>query len=233
MINEAIILSGGVGSRLQGYTFEQYPKGLAMVNDKPLLYWCIRWLSKSGVNKIILATGYLSEKIEEYFGSSISIDDKKIEIIHSVEKEKLGSGGAVKLASKYIEGDHCFIMNGDVLTDIPASEMIKQHFDEDVDATMLLVNLKSRFGIVEVEKKIITKFVEKPVLPLYIHAGIDIVRSKTLSRFPDKGQMEDTIFVELANEKRFGAYFAKKGYFWDALDTPKELKDANKKWTYT
>ncbi len=232
MIEEAIILSGGVGSRMQGATMSKYPKGLAMVNDKPLLYWCIKWLGDNGVSKVILALGHLAENIIEYFGEHIEIGGKKIEILYSIEKEKLGSGGAVKLASQYITGDNCFIMNGDLLTDIPGDKMISQHLEEDVDGTMLLVKLRSRFGVVEVDNKLISKFVEKPMLPVFIHAGIDIVKSEILKEFPDKGQMEDTIFVEMANRGSFGAVHAEDGYFWEAVDTPKELKEANKNWKY-
>lgn len=223
-------MSGGVGSRLQGVTQNRYPKALAMVKDKSLTYWCIKWLSDVGVNRVILATGFLSEIIEEELGNKLIVGDKEIELVYSVEKEKLGSGGAVKLATQYIKGDHCFVMNGDVLTNIPGKPMLEQYMQSNMLASMLLVKLKSRFGVVESENNIITKFVEKPTLPVFIHSGIDLISREIFARFPDKGQMEDTIFVELAEEGKFGAYHAPDGYFWEAVDTPKELKTANEKW---
>ena len=227
---EAIILSGGVGSRLQGATMNKFPKGLAKVKNKSLIYWCVKWLADAGVSRVILATGFLSDIIEEELGSSITIDDKDIELVYSKEKEILGSGGAVKLATQHIRGENCFIMNGDVLTNIPGQPMIEQYLNSGMLASMLLVKLQSRFGVVESENNIITNFVEKPTLPVFIHSGIDIISREIFSRFPDKGQMEETIFVELAREGKFAAYHAPDGYFWEAVDTPKELKTANEKW---
>ncbi|MCY3414808.1 MAG: nucleotidyltransferase family protein [Candidatus Heimdallarchaeota archaeon] len=230
MIEEAIILAGGVGSRLQGTTMNQFPKALAQVQNKPIIYWIMKWLAKNGVEKMILATGHLAEKIEEEFGNEVEFYGKKIKLVYSKEIEKLGSGGAVRLASRFVETDDCFIINGDILCDIPLKPMIDLHLRLSTEATMLLVNLKSRFGVVESKNNLITKFVEKPTLPLYIHSGIDIVRSQILSRFPERGQMEETIFVDLAEAGKFGAYHAPEGYYWDAIDTPKELKNANNEW---
>ncbi len=225
---DAIILSGGKGTRLRSVTMDKIPKGLVQIKGKPILEWELFWLRKHGIQRAIFAIGHLAEKIKEYFGEEVETPWGIIDVDYSVEKEKLGSGGAVKQASLLVNEETTMLLNGDVLTTIDLTQMIKFHYERTAPATMALVKLPSPFGVIEVDGDLITKFVEKPLLPVWIHSGVDLVRSEILSRFPDRGQMEDTIFVELAKNKQFYGFQASDDVYWTSIDTQKEYEKANK-----
>ncbi len=225
---DAIILSGGKGTRLRSVTMDKIPKGLVRIKEKPILEWELIWLRKHGIRRAIFAIGHLADKIKDYFGDVVETPWGTIEVDYSVEKEKLGSGGAVRLASSLVTANTTLLLNGDVLTTIDLSKMISFHFERSAPATMALVKLPSPFGVIEVEGDLITKFVEKPLLPVWIHSGVDLIKSEILSSFPTKGQMEDTIFVELAKKKRFYGFQASDEVYWTSIDTQKEYEKANK-----
>ncbi|MHA2091609.1 MAG: nucleotidyltransferase family protein, partial [Candidatus Kariarchaeaceae archaeon] len=144
---------------------------------------------------------------------------------------KLGSGGAFKLASEQISSSRCYVINGDIMCNSNLTDMVTLHNESKALATMFLVPMRSPYGVVEVKNSFITKFVEKPLLPsVHIHGGINIIEQKIFGRFPDKGQMEDTIFVELAAENKFAAYIGDKNAFWDSIDSEKDFENANINW---
>ena len=229
-IYEAIILAGGKGTRLRSVTMNEIPKGLVKIQEKAILQWEIEWLAKYGVRRVVLAVGHLSEKIIGEFGEILVTPYGKVEVKYSIEREKLGSGGAIKQASNMILGDACFIINGDILSNANLNNLIDTHTNNQSKATMLLVKMRSPYGVVETEGNLISKFVEKPLLPIEIHSGIDIINKEIFFEFPEKGQMEDTVFVELANRDEFYVHRADEETFWNSIDTEKDFKEANDKW---
>src|SRR3989344_9543197 len=112
---EAIVLAGGLGKRMRPLT-EDIPKCLVSVAGKPLLDYQLERLRKAGIEKIIVACGYKWEKIKQIYGSSV---------IYSVEKEPLGTGGAVKKALEHIDGKEFLVLNADDFSDANLKEFIK------------------------------------------------------------------------------------------------------------
>ncbi|NTW25959.1 MAG: NTP transferase domain-containing protein, partial [Lentimicrobium sp.] len=98
---DIIILAGGLGTRLRD-TVQNLPKAMAPVNGKPFLEYQLDFINKFGFKKVILSTGHLSASIENYFGDKY----KNLELLYSVEKEPLGTGGAVKLAFQKVVTPH-------------------------------------------------------------------------------------------------------------------------------
>ncbi len=230
-VKEALILVGGKGTRLRSITNDSIPKTLAKIQNRPILEWELEWLVREGFRHAILATGHLSEKIQMAFGKEFETQFGSISLDYSIEREKLGSGGAVRLASELVTEQRVLVMNGDVLTDINLKPMKAIHKNLGKLATMLGVNMVSPYGIVHSENGLITKFEEKPVLDYIIHGGIDIIEKDVLERFPKKGQMEDTIFVELVEQGDFAIYTPKNHFFWMSIDTHKDFQTANEKWS--
>ncbi|MDH5400975.1 MAG: nucleotidyltransferase family protein [Candidatus Heimdallarchaeota archaeon] len=228
-ITEAIILAGGKGTRLRSVTEDRIPKGMVKIKNKPIVEWEINWLAREGVNKVIISTGHLGEKFEEYFGDHLNTPFGQVKIGYNMEKTKLGSGGAFKESSLLLESDRCFVLNGDILCNSSLDKLIMNHFKQKAYASMLLVKLPSPFGVVEVSDNIITKFVEKPLLPVYIHAGLDIIERNIFDKFPDKGQMEETIFIELAEQRKFAA-MKDDNCYWRSIDTQKDFDLSNENW---
>jgi D-glycero-alpha-D-manno-heptose 1-phosphate guanylyltransferase len=153
---EAIVLAGGLGTRLQSVVSD-VPKPMAPIGDKPFLEYILKYLQKNGIKRIVLSVGYKWETIEEYFGNSFN----GIEIIYSVEDEPLGTGGGIKTALSMIIGGQVYIVNGDTFFDIDLKRLNLQ------DNSKLILSLKSmkefdRYGCVESDDNgFVTAFTEK------------------------------------------------------------------------
>ena len=115
---DAIILAGGMGTRLKKVVSD-IPKPMAPVAGKPFLYYIFDWLRKYPVEKIILSVGYKAESITEYFGNSVF----DIPVEYVVEKNPLGTGGAVKFAFERTDGDDVLILNGDTWFPVDISKL--------------------------------------------------------------------------------------------------------------
>lgn len=209
VVKEAIILSGGKGKRLRPLT-NDIPKALVPVNGKPLLEYQRDLLKRHGVEKIVLACGYLWEKIKEKYG-----DD----FIYSVEKEPLGTGGAIKKALEHIEGEEFFVMNCDEYTDVDLGEVEKLGSN-----VIVLAQFHCRFGLVETEGQKITGFRQKPILPYWANMGIYFLNRDI--DLPDRGAIETENFPKLAEEGKLKAY--KHEGVWLTVNTVKDLEKLEK-----
>lgn len=220
---QAVILAGGFGKRLAPLTSET-PKPLLPVGGKPILVRQIEWLRSYGVTDVILAVGYLRHKVFEALG-----DGRKfgVRIFYSVEEEPLGTGGAVKNASLFLTDDLFVVVNGDVLTDLPVDKMIEAL--GDAEGAIALVPLRSPYGIVEFdENSRITRFREKPVLEgFYINAGVYVLRRRLLHELPDRGNIEETLFPRLAQQRKLKAVVF-KDVFWRSVDSLKDLEEVDR-----
>jgi len=230
-VTEAVILAGGKGTRLRSITLNKIPKGLTEIQEKPILEWELEWLAREGVNHVVLAIGHLSDKIQEHFDGEYRSNYGEVEIEISLEEEKLGSGGAFKQATQRLTTDRTYVLNGDVMCNTSLSRMRQIHEQSKAKATMLLVNMTSPYGIVQRDNFMITSFIEKPRLDVQIHAGLDIIERSIFEQFPDHGQMEDTIFVELAKKNQFASYLMSNDEFWMSIDTEKDYSLANDNWS--
>ena len=155
---EAIILAGGMGTRLRE-TISDLPKPMAPVNGKPFLYYVLNWLKDQQVEKIILSTGYRSESIIDYFGGSFC----GIPIEYAVEKKPLGTGGAIRFAMGKSQGNDVLVLNGDTWFPIPVSRFFLFHTGSQSSFSLGLKPMKdfSRYGNVECAGDTIIRFNEK------------------------------------------------------------------------
>ncbi len=228
---DSILLCGGLGTRIRTVTQDSYPKAMVEIMGKTILAWELEWLRKYNITHAILAVRHLAGYIEEQFGSIYETPYGEIEVSYSKEQEKLGSGGAIKLAQGFVSSTNVVVMNGDILTNFGLDELIKNHIAGPELGTIAVVKMRSPFGIVDIkENNIISEFREKPMLDHWIHAGIDLFKSDVLDRFPTQGQMEETIFVNLAKEQQLKAFKVDPGYYWRSIDSPKDLQEADKEW---
>jgi len=153
---EAIILAGGLGTRLQSVVSD-IPKPMAPIGDKPFLVYILEYLKRNGIKKVILSVGYKWEVIQKYFGSEY----KGIKLVYSVEDEPLGTGGAIKQALSYVDSKEIYIINGDTFFNVDLSEFSLEN------GSMLQLALKTmsdfdRYGYVESDASgYITAFREK------------------------------------------------------------------------
>jgi NDP-sugar pyrophosphorylase family protein len=220
---KAIILAGGYGKRLIPLTLEK-PKPLIEIKDKPILQWQIEWLIKQNIKEIVLAVGYLKSKIFETIGDGSKFG---VKIYYSVEEEPLGTGGAIKKAMRYIDEDIFIVLNGDIITNLSIKPLIES-INKDVIASIALVQMRSPYGIIQIDKEnYITEFKEKPLLDYLINAGIYVFNKEIYNYLPDKGDIEIHTFPELAKERKIKGVIYKDIY-WKSIDSIKDIEEVSK-----
>lgn len=149
MTKEAIVLAGGMGTRLRTVVSD-VPKPMAPVNGRPFLAYLLDDLATQGINRVILAVGYKREVIVEYFGDHY----KGIDLIYSVEEEPLGTGGAILQAFDHIKGDRAFVLNGDTYFQVDLRALDTFYSAHSCDMTLALKPMKDfdRYGTVRMEE---------------------------------------------------------------------------------
>jgi len=148
---EAVILAGGLGTRLRSICPDR-PKPMADVNGKPFLYYLLQYWKIQGVSHFILSVGYLYEQIIAYFGNHF----EGIPIDYSIEPSPMGTGGGLLLALSYLQyrKHPILVLNGDTYFEVPLSELI--HFQKEKGCACCL-------SLVSTEKN--TRYGEITLLP--------------------------------------------------------------------
>ncbi|MDP4281436.1 MAG: nucleotidyltransferase family protein [Bacteroidota bacterium] len=213
---EAIVLAGGLGTRLRGVVNE-LPKSMAGINGRPFLEYLLNYLSGQQISRIILSVGYKNEAIRDFFGDHF----KSIPIEYAVEKEPLGTGGAIRYAFGQVEGDMAFVLNGDSLFRVDLNALKKFHIGNDSTFTLALHYMRdtSRYGNVRVNVEgRITGFMEKCQSEGggLINGGIYLINKDFFLRYalPEKFSMEKDCFEKYYSEERIYGY-PSEGYFLD------------------
>jgi len=224
---KAVILCGGEGKRLRPLTLEA-PKPMLLVQGKPMVEYQIMLLKKHGITDIIMCSGYKHEKVEKYFGNGSKWG---VRIEHSIEKEALGTAGPVKQVESKLK-DTFFVINGDTLTDLNITDMIKFHKTlvtaKGVLGTLYLAPLPSPYGIVDIDSVgLVEAFREKPLLHQHnINAGWYLLEPGILKYMPKKGSTEAEVFTMLAKEGKLAGY-VHRGY-WRDIGTVKDFEEVQK-----
>ena len=221
---EAVILAGGFGTRLS-HIIQDVPKPMAPINDIPFLVYIFEYLLKYGVKKIVMATGYKTEVIEEYFGNNY----KGMNIVYSVEKEPLGTGGAIKKALDFCIDKKVFVLNGDTYFDVDLIKMKEFHLKENAKLTIGLKSMVNfeRYGTVEFENNNILKFNEKRQTDEgYINGGIYFLNKDSLNNIEEKAFSFEHDYMEKFTSKEKFKGFVSDGYFID-IGVPEDYYRAN------
>jgi D-glycero-alpha-D-manno-heptose 1-phosphate guanylyltransferase len=170
-ISEAIILAGGLGTRLRPVVAD-VPKCMAIVNGKPFIEYIIQYLISQNIEKIILSLGYKSEQIIKFVNSKFP----NSLFLFSIEKEPLGTGGAIQLALTKTSSTNIFIINGDTYFSVDLNSLASFHLSNNADCTLCLKEMQNfdRYGVVELNhKNQIVSFKEKQFYTKgLINAGI-------------------------------------------------------------
>lgn len=224
-VKHAIILAGGKGERLRPFTNDR-PKPMVEIHGKPILAYQLEQLKEAGIKKIVFACSYQREVLQKHVDSGKKYG---IEAVFSIEETPLGRGGAIKQAMKMISKDawdDVVIANGDNLWKLDFEALIKQHQFKKPLATVVVVPLRSPYGIVEFNKSgHIQGFSEKPILPHWINAGIYVFSREIEPLLPVRGDHETETFPMLPSS-RFDVFTSRN--YWRAVDTVKDLTEAEK-----
>jgi D-glycero-alpha-D-manno-heptose 1-phosphate guanylyltransferase len=215
MIREAIVLAGGLGTRLKE-TVPGLPKCMAPVAGRPFLFYVIRYLRQQGVEKIIFSLGYKHETIEEYLLERFPTLD------HScvIESEPLGTGGAIQLALSQTNDDHTCIVNGDTFFDADLRGMNAFHRGTHAVCTLALKPMENfeRYGMVETDAhgRVIRFLEKKHYTRGNINGGIYILHKQKFSDhpFPEKFSFEKDYLEKYYPVENFSG-FIQDEYFMD------------------
>lgn len=227
MIKEAIILAGGLGTRLRSVVSE-LPKCMAPVAGKPFLHFVIEQLKRQGINPFIFSLGYKHELIEEWLNAQYSM----LNIQCSIEDEPLGTGGAVKLACSQATGKNILILNGDTFFNIDLELLSVFHETMNADCTLSLKPMQDfdRYGVVEINHDHnITSFREKShYAEGFINGGIYALnREKFLQEdLPQKFSFEKD-YLEQYFTRRKMVGLVQDEYFID-IGIPEDYERAQK-----
>lgn len=215
---QAVILAGGLGTRLRPFT-EVMPKPLLPVGEKSLLEVQIERLRQHGFDEIFLATNYKSDYVSNFFGDG-SRFGVSLEI--SREEQPLGTAGPVSLLRDRLDAPFV-VMNGDILSTIDFTELYE--FALGVDAN-LCVTIKKiiapfAFGRIHYEGDFVTGVEEKPDLEMEVLAGIYVMKPPLLDLIPsDEYYGMDTLIQTMLAEGRPVAKYSMKGIWLDIGQLP-------------
>src|SRR5215212_1994460 len=157
---QALVLVGGQGTRLRPLT-ETLPKPAIPLVDRPFLAYMIEWLARHGVDEVVLACGFLPDRLREVLGDGEAGGPR---LIYVEEPEPRGTAGAIKFAEQHLH-DRFLALNGDVLTDLDLTALMRHHEQADARATLGLypVDDPTAYGLVRHSPDgEITEFLEKP-----------------------------------------------------------------------
>ena len=209
---KAVILAGGLGTRLQPYT-NSLPKPMLPLGEKPILEHLIEWIRKNGVNEIVLCVSYLRKKIEDYFGDGEKFG---VKIEYAISKKPLATAGQLKTAEKFIDGTFVCLY-GDSIYNFSLRNMITQHKKSKSIVTMSLYDYKFnlKYGVIDTTNiGRVTSWNEKPELSAKINMGCYIMESEVLQLIPKNKPygMDDTIRKILTKKKKVTSVISKKGF---------------------
>ena len=233
MIKQAIILAGGLGTRLRSVVSD-VPKCMAPVAGKPFLYYVIAHLQNNGIQNFIFSVGYKSESIISFIQNDYPATDFQF----SIEEEPLGTGGAVKLALQKTGEKNVLVCNGDTLFKVNISELDNFHLQHNSDCTLCLKPMKNfdRYGVVELDNtNSIVSFKEKQFYESgLINGGVYALNTESFldNDLPEKFSFEKDYLEKFVGESRmFGLiqdeYFIDIGIPEDYERAQEELKPLN------
>ncbi|MGI8649964.1 MAG: nucleotidyltransferase family protein, partial [Rubrobacter sp.] len=148
---QAIILVGGLGTRLRPVTYDT-PKALVPIRNKPFLGYTIDLLREAGIDGVVLSLGYLPDPIQAYIAAREDLDGFTVD--YAVEDKALGTAGGIRNAEGYLRGDGpVAVLNGDVLTGMNLRVAVDRHRENGARATIALTSVEdpTAYGLVEVE----------------------------------------------------------------------------------
>ena len=222
MTKEALILAAGKGSRMWPLT-KSYPKPLLPLCGSPIIEHQITALRNVGVAKINILIGHRMKEISDLAGNGEKYD---VEINYIVQNEQKGTGHAVSLAEKHIDGEF-FCLNGDTLIDEKNLNLLSK---QKGNMAMMITNVDNgeKFGAVQTKNGVLESIIEKGIKgPASINAGIYLFNKRIFQSLKSieksvRGELELTDALKL-NE----IYTVNYKGFWKDIGSPWDLLTAN------
>ncbi|MCM1038216.1 MAG: glucose-1-phosphate cytidylyltransferase [Ruminococcus sp.] len=246
---KAIILAGGLGSRLGNLT-ENIPKPMLEIGGRPILWHIMKIYAHYGIRDFVICGGYKVNVIKDYFihydsnisDFTINLSDGSIEYyncnqetdwkvtVADTGRDTL-KGGRIKRIEKFIDDDINFMTYGDGIADIDINELLAFHKMQNTILTLTGVHPQSQFGEIEAEGNLVTEFKEKAQVSQGIINGGFMVFNREMFDYLTEDENCDFEFGPLAQmaEKGQVSVYRHKGN-WACMDTEREMKYLEKLW---
>jgi D-glycero-alpha-D-manno-heptose 1-phosphate guanylyltransferase len=183
VVTEAIILAGGLGTRLRP-AISDLPKAMAPIAGQPFLKYLLQFLEMNGVCRVVLAVGYRKEAISEFFGSSYG----GLKLLYSLEDEPLGTGGGLLQSLAFVESPFALVLNGDTFLRLNYQAMaatLDHHQDPQLVVALRPVADTARYGAALVAEGRIQGFAARGTRrPGLINAGCYLIARDIFRRYP-------------------------------------------------
>jgi len=225
---QALILVGGEGTRLRPLT-STMPKPVVPLVDRPFIGYMIDWLARHGVDDIVMACGFLAADVRDVLGEGGGQGPR---LRYVDEPEAMGTAGAIKFAERFLD-ERFLALNGDVLTDLDLTALIRQHEERSARATLALYPVAdpTAYGLVRrAEDGRILEFLEKPdpseIDTDEINAGAYVLEREVLSLVPEGRavSIEREVFPKLVGD---GLFSLRLSGYWMDIGTPERYLQAS------
>ena len=228
---KAVILVGGFGTRLRPLTINT-PKPLLPLVNRPFFDYTLHMLRRHHITDVVLALGYRSESFQRTYGDGSA---QRMSIAYVYEEEPLDTGGAIKnVEASLTPGETFLVFNGDVLTDLDLTEMLRYHRETGSICTISLTPVEdpSHYGVVDMDRAgRIERFTEKPkreeATSNWINAGTYVMEPEVLAGIPSgqRWSVERAVFPDLLTKGRT-LYGYRSQAYWMDIGTPEKYMQA-------
>jgi mannose-1-phosphate guanylyltransferase len=226
---QAIVLVGGQGTRLRPLT-DSVPKPALTLVDRPFLAYMIEWLGSHGVTEVVLACGFLPDRLREALGE---VEHEGVSLTYVVEPDRRGTAGAIRFAAEALDerlDDRFLVLNGDVLTDLDLTALLRAHAERGARAMIGLypVEDSSVYGLVDCDAAwAVLSFSEKAgeEVPGEVNAGAYVLERSVLDLIPAGQQVsiEQEVFPRLVGD---GLCALRLDGYWMDIGTPERYLQA-------
>ncbi len=220
----AVVLAGGLGTRLRPYT-TVLPKPLVPVGDRPILEHILGQLYEAGARVVDLCVGHLGELIQVYFSQSGALPEE-LELRWHWEDEPLGTAGSLRLVDG-LEGAF-LVMNGDILTNLDYRELMRVHEGSGAALTVAThaQQVQIDLGVIDADGDRIVGYNEKPQLDYEVSMGIYAYDERALAHLPREGPCQFPELVQrlLQVDEQVGVF--RSDADWFDIGTPGEHERA-------
>lgn len=221
---EAIVLAGGLGTRLAG-KISGIPKPMAPIAGRPFLEFLLRQLKRAGCTRVILSVGHLHHVVQGHFSTEFC----GVRIRYVIEDTPLGTGGAIRKALSAASDESVLVMNGDTFLAADYAAMMRFHQEQNAMMTMAITHQEDigRYGGVLIKDQRVMGFKEKGHTgPGSINAGAYVLRKDMQwpATLPEKFSFESD-FLAPEITRLAPAAFEVDGFFLD-IGVPEDLDRA-------
>jgi len=225
IINTAVIMAGGKGTRLRPHT-TNCPKPMLKIKGKPMLEIILNKCINSGFSRFYFSVNYLKEQIIDYFedGSKWGVN-----INYLIERKALGTAGALNLVPQSLK-DPLLVLNGDVITDLDLNSLVNFHQEYSAAITVAAKYEENLvpYGVIHTSGLDLLKIVEKPTQKILVSAGVYVINPEIIKFIDLDEHFDMPNLINIAIENNFKVLTFPIYEYWQDVGRPENLKIVSK-----